>query len=399
MARGVRIFCAVEASGYGHAGIAYVRGLVNAGVPVHWIPLESEGTALRPMQADGWERTLERTAGDAALADLPALRACTQLPLDCEAVLVHTSPEHWGQFFETGRRNIGYTTWETDRLPPHWPPLLRQAHGVCVPSTQNQAIFSAEVPGLPVWTVPHIRRHQWNPADPEALEAFRRSLGIPASHFVFYSINTWDPRKNLAFLLQAFITAFSAADPVTLVLKTAPWGYGAAPFFARQPVAGMATAIVQAQSRAVGRPVPSICVLPYELHGRAIDMLHHIGDCYVSFSHGEGWGMGAFDAATLGRPVVMTGWGGQLDFLGTDWPGAVPYGLGAAPVWPAYRPSYWSSQRWACPDFDAAVDKLRQAFLDPDRSQRHALATQQRLVNQFAEPVVTQALLEALFVG
>ena len=29
----------------------------------------------------------------------------------------------------------------------------------------------------------------------------------------------------------------------------------------------------------------------------------------------EGWGLGAFEAAQLGKPVIMTGYGGQRDFL------------------------------------------------------------------------------------
>lgn len=397
MARGVKVYSSADASGgYGAAGIAYVRGLVNSGVRVHWIPLEHDGLSVVPLTGNTRAALCERADHDRTLEDLPALLAITQRPVACDAVLVHTAPEHWDRLFERGRRNVGYTTWEADMLPPHWVPCLRKADAVCVPSTQNQRVFSSEVPGLPVHVVPHIRRHVWNPVQPTALAAFRASLEIPESHFVFYSINTWDPRKNLPFLLHVFGHAFQSNDPVTLVLKTWPLGYGAPPLFPQAPTAELARETMLALNTALGRPPPGICLLPYELGGLAIDLLHELGDCYVSFSHGEGWGLGAFDAATKGNPVVMTGWGGQQDYLGREWSGAVPFRLGQAPVWPVNLPSYWPSQRWANPDFDAAVKTMRQAFTDHERMRQEAVITQHRITNDFAEPVVVQALLEVL---
>jgi len=39
-ARGVLYCGSGDLSGYGQAAIAYVRALVNAGVPVQWVPLD-----------------------------------------------------------------------------------------------------------------------------------------------------------------------------------------------------------------------------------------------------------------------------------------------------------------------------------------------------------------------
>ena len=96
----------------------------------------------------------------------------------------------------------------------------------------------------------------------------------------------------------------------------------------------MAQLAVDEATDVLDRDAPTICVLPYELSGRGVDMLHEIGDAYVSLSHGEGWALGAFDAATRGTPVLATGFGGHRDYLGDDWPGAVPWRHGQVPVWP-----------------------------------------------------------------
>ncbi len=39
---------------------------------------------------------------------------------------------------------------------------------------------------------------------------------------------------------------------------------------------------------------------------------------FVSFAHGEGFGLPLFEAAYSGLPVVPTGWSGQLDFMVVD---------------------------------------------------------------------------------
>ncbi len=61
-------------------------------------------------------------------------------------------------------------------------------------------------------------------------------------------------------------------------------------------------------------------------------------------------GAGAFEAAAIGKPVIMTGWSAPLEYMLADngnWPGAIPYSLVPASIFPVYLPSYFSSQRWA----------------------------------------------------
>ena len=60
-----------------------------------------------------------------------------------------------------------------------------------------------------------------------------------------------------------------------------------------------------------------------------------------SCARGEGWGLGGFDAAAHGNPVVTTGFGGQLDYL-ADSPHLVHFELVAVqdPVgFPSYAPN------------------------------------------------------------
>ncbi|WP_028603908.1 glycosyltransferase family 4 protein [Ottowia thiooxydans] len=392
MSYGVKFYSYFDSSGYGSSGLAYLRGLLNAGWQVHWVPLAYNGKHFVPLQPTDTPPLLNLARDDTALQDLSAIRAATSRPLDYSTVFAHTGPDQWPQFFEGGKRNVGYTTWEADALPPHWKPWLDLADAICVPCQLNEQTFSKAYLRPPVHVIPHIRRHAWNDFTVTELNAMRASLGIPPDHFIFYSINSWDPRKNNIGLLRSYLEAFSADSPVTLILKTSEQGYGAAPFYPWQDTSALANDAIADITSASGGAQAQICLLPYELSGRGIDMLHALGDCYVSASRGEGWGMGIFDAATRGTPVLATGWGGQLDYLGSDWPGAIPFSMRAVPVWPPSAPLFWPPQRWAEPDFEGMVKAWQNAMTDAQHRRTAAQAIAADIANRFAEPVITAQL-------
>lgn len=397
--RGVRYYGGGGLDGYGQAAVAYVRALVNAGVPVQWIPLE--WTAER-MQASQWippdgrrQRLLEQCGTHGHLADAAALVARTAASVAHDVVIAHAPPEFWPFGFEADKSNIGVTVWETDLAPAHWLPLMRQADRVIVPCEFNRQAFLRSGLDRPIAVVPHIRWHCWSEFAPSTIVAARAQLGIPPGHRVLYTINAWDPRKNLPGLIRAYAQAFSADDPVSLLIKTDAFGHAGGPFYQSLPTCELA-AQAMAAAAATGRPLPRIVLNDAVLDGDSIDMIHAIGDFYVSLTHGEGWGLGAFEAATLGKPVVMTAWGGHCEFLGTDWPGAIPCRLESVPLWPPHRPSYFPSQRWAVPDVGAAAALLRSTVADPEPALAAARTIREHIVRAYAEPVVINALLEAL---
>jgi glycosyltransferase involved in cell wall biosynthesis len=79
--------------------------------------------------------------------------------------------------------------------------------------------------------------------------------------------------------------------------------------------------------------------------------------CSLSLTSSEGWGLGAFDAASLGTPVIITGFGGQVDYLGDDYPGLLPYRR--VPTAHRNRRLFEVGTEWAYAELDAAVDLLR----------------------------------------
>jgi len=105
--------------------------------------------------------------------------------------------------------------------------------------------------------------------------------------------------------------------------------------------------------------------------------------------------MGAFEAATLGKPVIMTGWGGQLDYLGSNYPGLVRNALTPVSGWLPFA-SYRSTQRWATADARHARELMRAALARDSSLRDAAEAARERITNRFAEPVVARDFLAAI---
>lgn len=400
MTIGVKYVAYANSSGYGLSALAYVRALHNAGVPVWWQPSFLGGpidTIWRPELGLASLPLARAAAGDAALSDLPALVQGLCRPIEYDTVIMHTVPEHWPRVAERGKQNIGYTTWETDALPEHWPPLLGAPHKLFVPSTRNGELFPTGASGKPVHVVPHIRRHAWNTPTPDEKIALRRRLGIPGDHFVFYTIGVWDPRKALGDLVALFARQFSVRDKVTLLIKTSAkpssFAAGAEP---DAPIAALVRAEVDKACTDTGVSAAPIALIAAEdVSGRTIDVLHAVGDCFVSLTHGEGWGLGAFDAATLGKPVIITGWGGHLDFLGADYPGLIAYTMEPVSGW-LHGASYRPTQQWAVAETHDAGRLMRRMVSRYADQVPAAAAVRERIINAFAEPVVVRRLLAAI---
>ncbi len=117
---------------------------------------------------------------------------------------------------------------------------------------------------------------------------------------------------------------------------------------------------------------PEIRLITRRLSDGEIGRLHDDGDCFVSLCRSEGWGLGAFDAAAHGTPVVTTAFGGHLDYLAGS-PHLVDFDLVAVED-PSGLPSYAPDQRWAEPDLDHGAAVLREVLADYDGAAAWAAA-------------------------
>ncbi len=390
---------ALDESGYAQAAIAYVRGLVNAGVRVHWQQFAwpaGRDTGPRLLSHDEALSRAQVLSGNAQ-NDLAVLLQATRLPLPTEALVMHTIPEYFPLFAMPNCALIGMTAWETSKIPPQWISLCNIPHRLIVPSLHNLQVFSAARLRSKVHAVAHIRRNRWSEFTTSQLDDFRAAVGLEKSALTFYCVSTADPRKNIRGLLNSYCRAFTSDQAVQLLIKTSEMGYDDHAPFMHRPAVPLLEEWLNDITAALGRSAPHVRVIANNrLTQRDIDALHEIGDCYVSFSRGEGWGLGAFDAATFGNPVLMPDWGGQVDFLPSPRRAAMPIHLDAAPIWPTHKPSMWNDQSWANVHGEDGVKAFKDASINIDTHRSEARRIQGFIANEFSEERVTKQLLAAV---
>jgi glycosyltransferase involved in cell wall biosynthesis len=390
----IRYIGLADSTGYANAGHALVRALVGVGVDVTFEPL-LPGSAIGLGYAPA-------PPGNFGPADLWPLRDDARA---CDTVIVHFVPEYYPFFIARerargARRIIGHAVWETDRLPKHWPDLINPLDGLIVATEWNREVFVASGVRAPIVVAPHLPSFAGRPADTADRAALRDRLPDLDGRYVFYAISTWLERKGLRPLIEAYAAAFAAQDRVALVVKTtahdlerteAAGRWRGAPLNARPQF----EAILRDVEARTGAPPPPIHLLTDELSEGEIGALHEIGDCFVSLSRAEGWGLGAFEAAQRGKPVITTGWGGPLAFLSQETAYLVDWKL--EPVRPGVpNPSYTPDQNWAEPNVAAAARAMREVAAAPDRAKARGDAAAKHVRDVFSAGKVVPALLADL---
>jgi glycosyltransferase involved in cell wall biosynthesis len=150
--------------------------------------------------------------------------------------------------------------------------------------------------------------------------------------------------------------------------------------------------------RHCGRPRsgPAILLVADDrLPAADIDALHRRGDCYVSLSRSEGWGLGAFDAVAAARPVIMTGYGGQTDFLSPADAYLIDFQLVATSD-PANAASYGPAQHWAEPDPAHAAQLMRQVYEHREEARAKGRRLCDHARRHYNERTVIQTMLSIL---
>jgi glycosyltransferase involved in cell wall biosynthesis len=356
--RGLKYVSLHGPTGYGEAARRYMGGLSDAGVPFTWAPIATPPNGPR--------------SG----------------PAEYDTVLLHTVPEYFADWAkrERGKRMVGYTAWETDRPPAHWRPLLNGMDLLLVPCEWNRAVFRQHGVTTRIEVVPHMA-----PADVLPAQRQRERFGVGPDDFCFYTIGEWNARKAVWRTIEAYLDAFTENDPVVLVVKTTRFDG------TRGRWLGRLLGTRRAAQRIAGRHErPARVVLVTDtLTEPEILALHAAGDCYVSLTRGEGWGLGAFDAAAFGRPVIIPGFGGQLDWLTPDYPFVVHHQLVPVDA-PRARASYSPDQHWAEADRGHAARLMRNAYHAPAAAAASAQLLQSHVRERFNRTAVTRRLLEAL---
>ena len=242
-----------------------------------------------------------------------------------------------------GRYTIGNWWWEVTQFPDSMRIATHLVDEVWVGSTH---VADAVAPALlkPVLTfrVP-ITRPSVQPVD-------RTRFGVLSDRFFFlftFDFHSIFQRKNPLAVVEAFQTAFTPGEGPHLVVKSING--------VNRP-----QELGQLEEAAAERPdihVVDGYVTADEQHG-----LIAACDAYVSLHRAEGLGLTMAEAMAFAKPVIATGYSGNLEFMSSANSHLVPYELTTIP---AGCDPYPEGGEWAEPDLEAAAALMRRVYEHP----------------------------------
>jgi glycosyltransferase involved in cell wall biosynthesis/SAM-dependent methyltransferase len=247
-----------------------------------------------------------------------------------------------GPGFSSGRYTIGFWWWEVTTFPQRSMGALDLVDEVWVGSDHvaealravtNVAVVKVRIPVTMAPIVPYSR--------PE--------LGLPDGFLFFFMFDFHSvlERKNPMAVIDAFTSAFEPGSGTSLVIKCI--NHGSKP-----------NEYDRLRLAAAGHS--DVHIIDRYVSAREKDAMLALSDCYVSLHRSEGFGLTLAEAMYLGKPVIATGYSGNLDYMRDANSYLVDYRMRA--IGEGNFP-YPPEGEWADPDPEHAARLMREVADDP----------------------------------
>ncbi|CAI5493595.1 unnamed protein product [Closterium sp. Naga37s-1] len=203
--------------------------------------------------------------------------------------------------------------------------------------------------------------------------------------FVFLSMFKWEQRKGWDVLLRAYLSTFTASDPVLLYLVTN--AYHTDSHFA----AKIASFLHSANVSEPPEGWPSLYVRSEHVAQSDLPNVFRAADCFVLPTRGEGWGRPIVEAMASGLPVIATNWSGITEYLNEEngYPLPVDH-LSEVPDGP------FQGHLWAEPSVSELCKLMRGVLPDRAGGRRKGCAARRDMVERYAPEKVAAALIDLL---
>ena len=204
--------------------------------------------------------------------------------------------------------------------------------------------------------------------------------------FNFLCVAQAGPRKNVHSVIGSFIEEFREDADVGLIMKVNTANNCTMDFYHTK---AMLQGFIKNQ-----QDVEDMKCKVYILHGALKD--EEMNSLYtnpkiktsISLTHGEGFGLPLFEAASHGQPVIATGWSGHMDFLqlnGKDMFGNVKYDLAKVNPQSVWNGVIQAESGWAYPNIEHAKRLMRDVYDNHRKWKTRATKLKKHIVKNYTE--------------
>ncbi|CAI8710582.1 glycosyltransferase [Chryseobacterium sp. IT-36CA2] len=262
--------------------------------------------------------------------------------------IIHVNMDTIGSFlqeksseFFKDKYNIGYWAWELEEFPDVYTEYFKYYDEIWTCSKYCLDSISLKST-VPVINIPH----PINIETEEIIPDFETEMQENCYNFLFvFDYNSLIERKNTLGLIEAYEKAFGKNnEKVKLILKTSIPNH--------HP---------KSKEKVLAKIGDNKSIIYKEemLRRGELLALMNKADCYISLHRSEGFGLTMAEAMALGKPVIATGYSGNLDYMNISNSFLVKYkiikqedDLGVLP-----KDNFWSE-----PDTDHAAEMMKFVF-------------------------------------
>lgn len=234
--------------------------------------------------------------------------------------------------------SLSLLAWEETRLPKHIVDTLNANYqGVIAPARSVEKALADSGVRIPIGTIGQPTQSLTYYSD-EPLVPRRAGQGT----MTFLHVSSCFPRKGVDVLLRAWQRAFRMHDPVRLIIKTFP-----------NPHNTIESDVSALRTSDEGSAI--IEIINQDLNESEMIDLFKQADAMVLPTRGEGFNLPALEAMLAGVPLIVTGYGGHIDFCSDQNSRLLDFDFARAESHVADRHSLWVN-----PNEDDLVHALRE---------------------------------------
>lgn len=246
--------------------------------------------------------------------------------IDCDILINNRLPMDYSL---SSGFNIGFSYWETNRLPEDWVKRMNSMDEIWTTSLWAKNVFiesgvKKEVVNFKLGVHSDL--------------FYPKKRSISDRPFTFLSIGSPSTRKNSQMAVDAFIKLFGKDDRYRLVYKSTD-----APDARIYGINGEPSSIYG---------YPNIDVIEDDVSLEKLSDIYDMCDCVIYPTSGEGWGMLPFQGIAKGIPTICTNATACTEYASYSVP--LDYKWGTKKM----SGIYGDCGTWAEPNFDDLCDKI-----------------------------------------
>lgn len=280
-----------------------------------------------------------------------------------------------GPNFFSDRYNIGYWVWETTEFPSKFVKSFERYDEIWTASEFCRDALSRKSPKA-IIKIPHSVKVNLDPS------ITRSELGLPADAFIFLTMADFlsvPERKNPIGAIDSFIKAFGPEpDDVHLVVKISN-------SHCNRDIKKKIAERVENNS--------SITLIDGYMDRLSLNSLMDNADCYVSLHRSEGFGLPIAEAMSIGKPVIATGWSGNMEFMNDNNSFPIKYELTEIPL---KNGPYKDAGCWAEPDSDHAAELMLKVSQNLGTAKEIGFVAKQTMAAQYSPEAIGRRMRDRL---